>query len=477
MTPDLETIRASLDGAIPAVMATCSTDGVPNVSYLSDVLKLDGPHIALSYQFFNKTRQNVLANPHARLIVVNPQTAAIHRLEIEYLRTETAGPVFERMKAKLAGIASHTGMDGVFKLLGADIYRVHAVEQVPGKPLPPVPARVNLLSALRRTSERLAACTDLDALLDELLGALDQYFGISQAMVLMLDPSREVLYTVASRGYARSGIGSEIPVGAGVIGVAARENTPIRIGYMTQEYAYSRAMRDAASAAGLTGRIATEIPFPGLEHPGSQMAVPFGAFGRQLGVLYVESEESRRFSYDEEDILVAVAGRLGLVAHLQQLEGTEEGETAGDRPAPDGGAVELRRHAADDSVFLDDDYLIKGVAGAILWKLATAFSKTGRTDFSNRELRLDPALGLPDVDDNLEARLILLRRRLEERGACLRIERTGRGRFRLVARRPLQLREVGGGGAPPPPPHPSQTNMQRRGVVGPRARDTHPPRP
>lgn len=442
MTPDLETIRASLDGAIPAVMATCSAEGVPNVSYLSDVLKIDGQHIALSYQFFNKTRQNVLANPHARLIVVDPQTAAIHRLEIAYLRTETAGPVFERMKAKLAGIASHTGMSGVFKLLGSDIYRVHAIEPVPGRPLPPPPPRVNLLSAMRRTSERLSACTDLDALLEEMLGALDEYFAIGHAMVLMLDAPRQALYTVASRGYARSGVGSEIPVGAGVIGTAARENTPIRIGHMTAEVGYSRAAREAASRDGMAHRIDTEIPFPGLERPGSQMAVPFGAFGRLLGVLYVESPEDLRFSYDEEDVLVAVAGRLGLVAHLQQVEGAEDGEAFAGPAQPDGGAIELRRHAADDSVFLGDDYLIKGVAGAILWKLASDFSKTGRTDFSNRELRLDPAIGLPDVDDNLEARLILLRRRLEERDACLRIEKTGRGRFRLVAKRPLQLREV-----------------------------------
>jgi hypothetical protein len=442
MTPDLETIRASLDGAIPAVMATCSADGVPNVSYLSDVLKVDAQHIALSYQFFNKTRQNVLANPHARLIVVDPQTASIHRLEIEYLRTETAGPVFERMKAKLAGIASHTGMSGVFKLLGSDIYRVHAIEPVPGKPLPPPPPRVNLLSAMRRTSERLAACTELDALLEDLLGALDEYFAIRHAMVLMLDAPRQVLYTVASRGYPRSGIGSEIPVGAGVIGMAARENTPIRIGHMTAEYGYSRATREAATQGGMAHRIATEIPFPGLERPGSQLAVPFGAFGRLLGVLYVESPEDLRFSYDEEDVLIAVAGRLGLVAHLQQVEGMEDGEAVAGTALPDGGAIELRRHAADDSVFLGDDYLIKGVAGAILWKLASDFARTGRTDFSNRELRLHAGLGLPDVDDNLEARLILLRRRLEERDACLRIEKTGRGRFRLVAKRPLQLREV-----------------------------------
>ncbi len=107
-----------------------------------------------------------------------------------------------------------------------------------------------------------------------------------------------------------------------------------------------------------------------------------------------------------------------------------------------GAALQLRRFKANDSVFINDDYLIKGVAGAIFWKLASDYVNLGRTEFSNRELRLDPGIRLPDVTDNLEARLLLLQRRLTEHGPHVRIEKTGRGRFRLAVTRPLELQEV-----------------------------------
>jgi hypothetical protein len=101
----------------------------------------------------------------------------------------------------------------------------------------------------------------------------------------------------------------------------------------------------------------------------------------------------------------------------------------------------VRRYAFNDSVFVDNEYLIKGVAGAILWKLVREHAAGRRADFTNRELRLDPTLKLPDISDNLEARLILLARRLEERVPTMRIVKTGRGRFRLDVSRPLKLSE------------------------------------
>jgi hypothetical protein len=99
----------------------------------------------------------------------------------------------------------------------------------------------------------------------------------------------------------------------------------------------------------------------------------------------------------------------------------------------------VRFFEVDGSTFLDDDYLIKGVAGRLLWALLGHHQREGRVDFTNRELRLDPALDLPAFRDNFESRLILLKRRLDERDAPIRIEKTARGRFRLVVDGPVHL--------------------------------------
>ena len=445
MTVTLDQVRACLEGVIPAVIATCAADGTPNATYVSQMQYLDAQHVALTFQFFNKTRENILANPQATALVIDPVSGDSYRLALLYLRTETEGPLFQAMKAKLAGIASHDGMSGVFKLRGADVYRVHAVERVPGGGLPRPPRERNLMHALRVSGQRFAECPDLASLVELTLALLTQEFRISHALLLMTDVAGQRLYTVASRGYSVTGVGSEIAFGDGVIGVAAQYRVPIRINHMTMEYGYGRVARDGAAA--FAGPLETEIPFPGLSEPHSQLAVPIGAAGRLLGVLCVESPHDLAFDYDDEDALVALASLIGTTTLGLQQAGEAGGafEPAPAPPAaPAGAIVQVRHYRANHSIFVGSDYLIKGVAGAILWKLLTIQAATGRCAFSNRELRAMPDLGLPEWSDNLEARLVLLQRRLAERCPAIGLEKAGRGQQRLVLRGRLELVEADG---------------------------------
>ncbi|WP_245515543.1 hypothetical protein [Rhizobium deserti] len=93
--------------------------------------------------------------------------------------------------------------------------------------------------------------------------------------------------------------------------------------------------------------------------------------------------------------------------------------------------MRLRFYPRDGSIFIEQDYLIRGVPGRLLKHFVEEYASSGRRDFLNREIRRDRSLQLPDYKDNLETRLILLRRRLEEKAGPIRLSRPDRGRVRL----------------------------------------------
>ncbi|MFN0298911.1 MAG: hypothetical protein ACKVQU_01005, partial [Burkholderiales bacterium] len=135
----------------------------------------------------------------------------------------------------------------------------------------------------------------------------------------------------------------------------------------------------------------------------------------------------------QSDPLVSFAALgMALVAALQR-----EAPISAVSPV-EGAPTRVRFYPRDASVFIDDDYVIRGVAGAVLRKLIREARDHGRTDFTLRELCLAGSeLRLPDLQDNLSARLLLLERRLKERGSPIRIERATRGRIRLKLDRPV----------------------------------------
>ncbi len=448
--PRLGDLANCFEGVVPAVIATASADGTPNVTYLSRVRMVDDERIAVSNQFFSKTSRNLAENPRASVLLVDPTTYDQFRLTIVYERTERRGPLFEQLRSDVDAIAALTGMENVFKLRAADVYRVLHIEAIPLETrTSPAPgdverrARGAATVQLAELSARLSRCPDLDTLVSTALDGLADLLGYEHSMLLLLDETGKRLYTLASRGYDAEGVGSEVVVGEGLTGMVAARGAAMRLGSLRQMGKYSRAVRRTFEEHGHVGP-GHEVPVPGLAGADSQVAVPAMVLGQLVGVLVVESTEPVAFDETDEALLTVVAGIIASAVEIdfaqERAEAAEPSTTSTARPPVTGNDARLVRFfPVDGSVFVDTDYLIKGVAGRILWSLLRQYTNDGRDEFTNKEVRLDPTLELPEFRDNLESRLILLKRRLDERGAPVRIEKSGRGRFRLVVSAPLRL--------------------------------------
>jgi hypothetical protein len=179
----------------------------------------------------------------------------------------------------------------------------------------------------------------------------------------------------------------------------------------------------------------------------AQLALPLLVGDRLVGVLALESRTAMAFDAWTETFLNILANQIALgIDRAASAEGEETEplpKAAAPGPGPRAGprtrVFQLFRN--DDCIFVDGEYLIRNIPAKILWKLLRANSESGRTEFSNRELRLDDSLGLPELRDNLESRLILLRKRLEEKCPEVQIRPVRRGRFELQIGCALQLRE------------------------------------
>jgi adenylate cyclase len=454
-SPKLSDLWRAFQGVIPSVVATANAQGTPNVTYVSQVYYVDEEHVALSCQFFNKTRRNLDENPVAAVEIYDPSTFQAYRLHLRFLRSEKSGPLFETMAMRIDAIASHTGMTGIFRLIAADVFAVESVQRVDGF-LRDIPAECadqtslegmrTELRGLQLVSDRINRAADLESLLNVVLESLEAYFGFAHTFVLLQEDTSDRLVTLATRGYGQGGVGAEVAVGEGWLGTVARERRVLRLSALESDLRYGRAIRREAARSGRPD--CSEIPLPGLSDAQSVLAIPLAIGSRLIGVLAAEDRDPMRFGEWHEAYLEVIGNQIALGID-RMLERPDEAGAADAVPA----ARRPRRRAAgsprrrliyyrnDDAIFVDDEYLIRNVPARILWKVLGESQRTGRVDFSNRELRLDASLGLPPVKDNLESRLILLRHRLREKCPDVQLVPTARGRFSLRTEAALELVE------------------------------------
>ncbi len=469
MSVRLDTLTSSFQGLIPAVLATCSPDGVPNVTLLSHVEYVDPRHVALSFQFFNKSRRNIAENPQALVKIIDPDVRQGWELHLRYIRSETSGPVFERMALRIEAVASYSGLKGIFKLRAADIYEVLAVEPIAEEPASVEATTqqhhnsadpVFTMRALQDLSARIHSATSLESLLDSILAGLEEYFGFTHSMILLAGEEEGVLITMSTRGYAEGGVGSEARYGEGIAGMVAEARKPIRISGLMRAMLYALAVHRSAEQQGYHPE--RQIPLPGLANPDSQLGVPLLVRGELIGVLCIESDTPYRFHEEDRQTIELLGSYLAIaIQNMQLVERAETHDASADAAAaaaapPAAPAAAPRQRTAkaaaacrrevtlygdEECILVDGEYLIRSLPARILWKLLSARCREGRDEFTNRELRLDKSLNLPEYKDNLETRLLLLRRRLQQKCPDIRIVPRGRGRFALQLDCDVELRE------------------------------------
>jgi hypothetical protein len=463
MSVTLESLATCFQGLLPAQLFTCSKDGIPNAAYLSHVDYVDPSHVALSFQFFNKSRRNIAENPHALVGVIDPDTGQGWELRLRYVRSETEGPLFDRMALRIEAIASYCGLKGIFKLRAADVYEVLAIDPAPeeqgsqpltGSSRASEPHAVFTMKAMQDLAERIHRADCLETLVDSILAGLDDSFGFKHSTILVTTDEPGVLVTIGSRGYAESGVGAEVRFGEGIGGMVAEARKPIRISGLMRGMLYALAMHKEAGEAGIPPRL--RIPLPGLSSPESQLGVPLLVRGELVGVLCLESELPYRFHEEDKSLIELLGGYLAIAIENMQLHERaaeppakpSSGSAVPDprpahaepRRAPGAGQLpedrsrtrrELVYYATDECIMVDGEYLIRSLPARILWRLLMTRDDCGRGEFTNRELRLDKSLNLPEYKDNLESRLLLLRRRLEQKCPDIRLVPRARGRFAL----------------------------------------------
>jgi hypothetical protein len=480
MKVTLESLATCFQGILPAQLFTCSRDGLPNAAYLSHVDYVDSSHVALSFQFFNKSRRNIAENPQAMIIMVDPDTGQGWQLRLKYVRSETEGPLFDRMFLRIEAIASYCGLKGIFKLRAADVYEVLSIEQTAEAP-GYVPERnierdiraaaqnpVFTMKALQDISGRIQRAACLDELVDSILEGLEESFGFKHSMILVPTEEPGGLVTIATRGYPENGAGAEMRFGEGIGGMVAEARKPIRISGLMRGMLYAYAMHKEAQDPEAVARRKRQIPVPSLDNSESLLGVPLLVRGELVGVLCLESEVPYRFHEEDKASIELLGSYLAIAiqnvqlqersADVAPIEGADinsatdvaaigkgaAGAAALATPPvkPHNGAKrEIVYYGADECILVDGEYLIRSLPAKIFWRLLNAREATGRAEFTNRELRLDKSLNLPEWKDNLESRLLLLRRRLEQKVPEIKLVPRARGRFALEVAADVVLRE------------------------------------
>ncbi|MEQ8353699.1 MAG: adenylate/guanylate cyclase domain-containing protein [Leptospiraceae bacterium] len=159
---------------------------------------------------------------------------------------------------------------------------------------------------IHELSSEINTTLDPDRIFKVSMDGLDQAFDFHHSLILLTDEAGKNLEVVASHGYPDPGLGATLPVGMGVIGVAAKRKKLLRSVAITYQSLYAR-----MTMMGKADQVKNRSPMPGLENAASQMAIPLIVQDALIGIYAVESPAVGAFDSLDEQLLSIIGSMVG----------------------------------------------------------------------------------------------------------------------------------------------------------------------
>ena len=183
--------------------------------------------------------------------------------------------------------------------------------------------RNNEINIIEKVASKISKSLDMDAIANTMLESMHRYFDFEHSMILLVDENKGSLKVIATYRYDDQGIGAEVKIGVGVIGMVAKKKKLMRMANMGAQKQYNNAIKEQVQPVN-KGKPLDEIVLPGLQNAESQVAIPMLIENELIGVFSVESDRVNIFDKSDELIIKILANQTASALQNAKLYNLEQ---------------------------------------------------------------------------------------------------------------------------------------------------------
>ena len=183
--------------------------------------------------------------------------------------------------------------------------------------------RNNEINIIEKVASKINKSLDMDVIANTMLESMHEYFDFEHSMILLVDQNEGSLKVIATYGYDDQGIGAEVKIGVGVIGMVAKKKKLMRMANMGAQKQYINAIKEQVQPVN-KGKPLDEVVLPGLQNAESQVAIPMLIENELIGVFSVESDRVNIFDKSDELIIKILANQTASALQNAKLYNLEQ---------------------------------------------------------------------------------------------------------------------------------------------------------